>query len=495
MFHSLYLWLCAAVILISPAAWAKVTLLAQMSDNETATVSQRTVDPAPQESITANAITLSAAIERALSRSPRLKSASAGMMASKGEWRQSGLLPNPDIDIEAENIAGQGLYRRTDSAEFTYGVSQLIEIGGKRSARQEAASKGYEIARLDYEAARLDLIRDVTIAYAEAVAAQEQVKLAKEQNQLAKEVLESVSNRVAAAAAPLVQKSKAEAAQAISEIAFSKAMRELKTAKKKLASLWGQDDNGYILDESDFVTIGPPFMPADATTRLQATPDIARLDARFARAKATLDLEQANAIPDPTFSVGLREFRETRDQAFVVGVSLPIPVWNLNQGNIAKARHEVSKSESDNHAEVLSLSNELTRAELELQAAYEEAKSLKSTILPATEQAFKLSRQGYQAGKLPYLEVLDAQRTLFEARSQYNAALKNYHVHRAEVERLAPRQAAESETGEEDPQKKDEDNAESGEAQEDVEGKEDEADEEEEEENEEEENEEEDKNA
>lgn len=389
-----------------------------------------------QAPVTGNVITLNAAIEKALASSPRLKSAGSAVLASKGERLQAGLRPNPEAGVEAENFAGRGPYTGVDSAEISFGVSQRIEIGGKRSARQATAGRGYEIANYEYQTARLDLIRDVTIAYADAVAAQEEVKLAEDQKKLAGEVLQSVTRRVAAAAEPLIQKSKAEVALATSEIAFSKALRELAIAKKNLVSLWGQDDSFYSLDASDFLTIQAPAVLDDAFARLTATPDIARLDAGIARARAALDLERANAIPDPTFSAGVRDFRETRDQAFMLGVSLPIPVWNQNQGNIAKARHEASKSETDKQALMLELSNALTRAAQELQAAYGEAESLKVTILPAAEKAFSLSRQGYQAGKFPYLEVLDAQRTLFEARSQYNAALENYHARRAEVERL-----------------------------------------------------------
>lgn len=440
MFQKPFLWLLAAAILSGSAAFAEEsTLPAQTAQDNAAEAAepQGTVAASPA-SLPAggNVISLAVALEKALANSPQLKSAGSAMLASKGERRQAGLLPNPEIGIEAENLAGQGPYKGTDSAELTYGVSQLIEIGGKRSARQSVAGKGYEIASFDYKAARLDLIRNVTAAYADAVAAQEEVKLAEDQQKLAGDVLQTVSKRVAAAAEPLIQKSKAEVALATSEIAFNKATRELEIAKKKLASLWGQDGDGFILDASDFFTIQPPVAPADTAKQLAATPDIARLDAELWRAKANLELEQANAIPDPTISVGVRDFRETGDQAFVVGLSLPIPVFNLNQGNIAKARHEVSKSEADKQVSALELSNELIRATQELQTAYDEAGSLKNTILPAAEKAFSLSREGYQAGKFPYLEVLDAQRTLFEARSQYNASLKNYHTHRAEVERL-----------------------------------------------------------
>lgn len=410
-------WLVAAAVLNGPV-WAQGT-------------------PSAPAAVTARGqtVSLQAAISRALANSPQLKSAESAMLASEGERRQAGMPPNPEIGLEAENVAGRGPYKGTDAAEISFGVSQRIETGGKRAARRQAAGKSYEIAAYDYSAARLDLIRDVTIAYADAVAAQEEARLAGDQRKLAGDVLQSVASRVAAAAEPLIQKSKAEVALATSENAYSKALRELEIAKKKLASLWGQDGAGFVLDASDFFAVIPVAFE-DGLARLAATPDIARLDAGIARAKANLDLEQANAMPDPTFSAGIRDFRETRDQALMFGISVPIPVWNANQGNIEKARHDASKSESDRQAALLSMSSGLTRAGQELQAAYDETESLKTTILPAAEKVFSLLSQGYQAGRFPYLEVLDAQRTLFEARSQYNAALKNYHISRAGVERL-----------------------------------------------------------
>lgn len=411
MFLKYFVWLLCVTLPASQAGWAQAPAAGDI-------------------------ITLNAAIETALSGSARLKAADSAVLASKGEQLQAGLRPNPEAGVEAENVAGQGPYDGMDSAEITFGVSQQFEIGGKRSARRAAATQGLEIASLEYKATRLDLIRDVTIAYADAVAAQEEVKLAGEQKKLAGEVLESVSKRVSAAAEPLIQKSKAEVALATSGIALNRALRELEITKKTLASFWGREDVLYSLDASDFLAVQPPAPLLDADARLAASPEIARLDAMAARARALLDLERANAIPDPTLSAGVREFRETRDQAFMLGVSLPIPVWNRNQGNIAKALHEANMSGHDKQAMLLEMNNALTRATQEMQSAYSEAENLKGVILPAAEKAFALSRQGYQAGRFPYLEVLDAQRTLFEARSQRNAALKNYHTRRAEVERL-----------------------------------------------------------
>lgn len=390
--------------------------------------------PPPISEAVRQALTLDVAIQKALAQSPQLKAFASAKMANKGGLRQAGALPNPELAVEVENFAGDGPYKGLDSAEATYGISQLIEIGGKRSARTDMAEQNYQIAGLQYQAARLNVIRDVTVAYAEAVAAHEAMALAQKQQSLAKEVLENVTERVNAAAEPLFQKSKSEVAYSTSQIAYDKAQRDYIIARKQLAALWGEDAQSFELDSSNFYNIAPPEPLTDSV--LRANPDYTKLEAELARSKASYDLERANAIPDPSITGGIRDFRDTNERAFVAGVSIPIPVFNMNRGNIAKARHEVSQTESEKRNAEIELGTELTRNQQALENAYRQAQSLKDTVIPAAEKAYSLSRSGYRSGKFPYLEVLDAQRTLVEARAEYNDTLKEYHTKRAEVERL-----------------------------------------------------------
>lgn len=388
---------------------------------------------APAES---GLVTLENAVQRAVAHSPLLKASMAALGASQGERRQAGMWVNPEASVDAENVGGQGPYRGLSSAEVTYGVSQLIEIGGKRSARFKVADQGVTLAGFDQEAARLDLIRDVHLAYIDAIAAQEQITLMREQKELAEEVMKTVNQRVNAAREPLIQKSKAQVTLSSSAIALDKAERQLIAAKKKLAAYWGNPSESYGLDSAALFNLSapPPLATTDASWK--NNPDFARFDAEINKSRAALELEQANAIPDPRISAGFRDFRDSGDHAFVVGVSLPIPVWNRNQGNIDKARHELARTESNKEAVALTISAELTRAQAELETAYHQAAALKDTILPAAKKAFALSREGYGIGKLSYLEVLDAERTLYETRAQYQDALRDYHKQRAEMERL-----------------------------------------------------------
>lgn len=422
--YTLPVWLLCATVLISVPAFAEPETKA---NPEPLAVIEAPTKP--------TGFTLDDAIAMALEQSPRLKAFNSGVAVAKGEQQQAGVWANPQVGVEAENVAGRGNYRGFDSAEVTYGVTQEFQIGGKISARESIASKGLEIASLDEQAAMLDIIRDVTTTYAEVVAAEENVRLATEQKELADDVLKSVSIRVGAAAAPLIQKSRAEVERSTATIALDKANRTREIARKKLAALMGEDRFVLPLDTTAFYAIAKPESTA-LEDRLKANPDLVKLGSSLEQSKARLELERANAIPDPLLSVGLRDFRDSGDQAFVVGVSLPIPVFNANRGNIEKARHDVSRTEMDNRQMALNTSAELTQAHERMENAYMQAQTLKAEILPSADKAFRLAREGYGLGRFPYLEVLDAQRSLFGVKQQQIDAIREFHTAKAQVERL-----------------------------------------------------------
>ncbi len=381
-------------------------------------------------------VTLEDAVQKAMDASPRLKSATAGLEAAKGAEDQAGAWLNPELGFEAENVAGGGQFSGTDAAEYTYGLSQTIEIGGKRSARQGAAKAMREATQTGVLAERLNLERDIHIAYSGVLAEAEALKLAIDQEELAKGVLATVSKRVNAAAEPEIQRSKAEVAYATSVIARQQEEKQLKVAKEKLARLWGASKLDVSLDHSHFFELQAPDAFHTYLEKLDQIPDMQRLSFMQAEKESLLDLEKAQVIPDPTFSLGVRDFRDSGDQAFVLGVSLPIPVLNQNSGNVAKAHAEVTQIESDARQAELMLGQQLTENWQEWNTAYGEATRMQAKLLPAAEKAFKLARAGYEKGKFPYLEVLDAQRTLFNARAQYHDSLIRYHTARANVERL-----------------------------------------------------------
>ena len=379
---------------------------------------------------------LAEAISLALDRSPALHAAAARVGGSRGERLQAGLLPNPELSFEAENVGGTGTYRGWRSAEITYGLSQKFELGGKRAARVGVAEAGLSIAGEEYQTARLDLVRDVSRAYAEVAAATRAVELENERAGLARELLRVAQDRVEAGKEPLIQRRKAEVGVSTAEISLAKSRRELSSANRELARLLGLDHVEVALDRPWFTDIGSrPEGPLDRT-RLQSLPEYRRLDAELARSRAELRLEQAKAYPDVTLAAGVRQLRETDDTAFVVGLSVPVPGFDRNQGARVKAQQVIARLEAENRHARLSLEANLLDGGAKLEAAWWEADVLRRVTIPTAEQAFAFAREGYAAGKFPFLEVLDAQRALFEARVQLNDALREVHLRRADVTRL-----------------------------------------------------------
>ena len=84
---------------------------------------------------TSHVLSLSQAIDRATTASPKLEAAASGIAAAAGSERQANLYPNPQASLQVENFGGSGPLRGFRSIETTAGVSQLIEMGGKRDAR------------------------------------------------------------------------------------------------------------------------------------------------------------------------------------------------------------------------------------------------------------------------------------------------------------------------------------------------------------------------
>lgn len=381
-------------------------------------------------------LTLKEATDLALEFSPALRSSKDGVRAARGSEKQAGYWASPELEIEAENIAGSGQYSGSNSAEYTYSLSQAIDISGKIPARKKVALENRKAAGSAVTINKLKVIRDLHVAYAQTLSEAEMLKLAKEQKEIAKQVLKIVSKRVNAAREPEIQGVKATLAYEKSIIASDQRRQQLRFSKQNLSKLIGVEISNSSLDHSHFFDLNAPESLESYKNLLDKSPILQRSDYLINAKKSSFDLEIAKKVSSPKLKFGVREFRGSNQQAFVAGISIPLPIFGFNSGNISRAGAELSQARNDQLQTKISLEQSLIEEWKNWQVSYSTAKKLRDVILPAAQKAFKLSQEGYKNGKFPYLGVLDAQRTLFETKSKYYLLLRKYHIAKANIDLL-----------------------------------------------------------
>ncbi|OPZ96853.1 MAG: Cobalt-zinc-cadmium resistance protein CzcC precursor [Planctomycetes bacterium ADurb.Bin412] len=374
---------------------------------------------------------------RILLYNPTLAAYSQEIRAQEALALQSSLLPNPELEATVEDFGGSGATRGFDTAETTIQINQLIQLAGKRNKQSKLAGLDTELVQWDYQSRRLDLFAEAAKAYVEVLAAQEQFNLAGELNTLAQEVKNTVQERVSAGKESPPEALKAEVSLSASRVELENVRRRLDISRTRLAGFWGSIHPDFLGLKGNIYDIRPHGSYEDFAARIAQNPDLARWTAEQNQRQAALALEKARTAPDITVSAGTKYYSEPGDTAFIVGVAIPLPLFDRNQGNISAARARLEKSRHLARESEMSARTGLAQAYTSMLSAYDLAVNLRDTIIPAARQSFAAAREGYQQGKFGYLDLLDAQRTLFQVRQQYLDILLLYHQSHTDIERLA----------------------------------------------------------
>jgi len=389
-----------------------------------------------KESVNKVDLSLNDALSLALTRNPELATFSYEMRIQEANALQASLLPNPEFDAEVENFAGSGSLNGFDESELTLSIGQLIELGGKRQKRTQVAVLNADLAAWDYETAKLNVFVDVVTMFTEVLVVQQRIGLQNELVNVAEEFLQSIQQRVKAGRVSPAEAARAKVELSTTNIELERLQKELQSASKRLAATWGSKKPQFdrVVGNLDSVISLPSL--EKFYSLLSQNPDIARWAVEMQRRDAELALEKAQRIPDPVIGGGYRRLNESGDNAVVMGLSLPLLLFDRNKGNIQAAEYRQLQAEQQKRTAEIALNTRLAEIYNTLSASYNEIATLKTNVIPEAQNAFNLINQGYQMGKFGFLNVLDAQRTLFEVRSQYLNALKEYHQNVAKMERL-----------------------------------------------------------
>lgn len=381
-------------------------------------------------------LTLRQVLALALMHNPELAAFSWEVRAGEARTLQASLRPNPEVAVGSEHFGGTGEVRGTGAAETTFAFGQLIETAGKRAKRTRVASLERDLAGWSYESKRLDVLTEATAAFVDVLAVQQRLALLQELAELALKVRDTMAERVTAGKSSPAEVMRAGVALANTRVEVQHAERELELTHKRLGAAWGSTNVSFDRVEGELTTVKPIPTDEQLATLVSQNPDVARWVTEMEERRAVLELEKARRIPDFTLGAGPRYYSASSDVGFLAGVSVPLPLFNRNQGAIREARYRVSQAEDEQKAAALRAHKALLTAYQALSVAYVEANSLQKDVLPLAQQAYEATNERYLQGKFGFVDVLDAQRALFEARQHYIEALGAYHKAVAEVERL-----------------------------------------------------------
>lgn len=381
-------------------------------------------------------LTLREVLGFTLMNNPELKVFSLEIRVAQGRELQAGLRPNPELKFEVEEAGGGGDRRGFDGAETVFELSQLIEMGGKSVKRKRVASFEKELAEIDYADKLLAIFSETSKAFVLVLKAQEKLQLSHELSRLSEESFKTVAKRVDAGKDSLVEKTRASVALATVKITHRQRQRDLEFSRKKLVSFWGQSEALFDRVAGDLDRIEELPLLEDLLEQLKLNPEYARREAEIKKSRAVLDLEKSKAIGDITIGAGFQRFNETDENAVIFGVSIPLMVSDRNQGGKLAAIYNLAKSREEQRAALLQLQNAFNHAYHELANSYSRATSLKTEVLPGALKMFNAATRAYQEGKVDYLNLLDAQRTLFNVKNEYIESLGSYHTARTDIGRF-----------------------------------------------------------
>jgi outer membrane protein, heavy metal efflux system len=379
-------------------------------------------------------VDLSEATALTLQANPDLAVAMRGREIESAQQLQAASRPNPTLSGQVQDL-------RSQNRVTTIAISQQLETAGKRDKRMVAAGAAFDIAEADIHIAQAEISAKTYAAFYQVLAAQQAQILAQELLEIATTTKDTTTKRVLAGKISPVEETKAKVAEASLKIDLANANQQLAISKQRLASLWAKSEG-----QTDYIVVGElenlKELPkqSELMAQLADSPRLKKAALAIQEKQAISNIELSKQTPDVTVSLGAQRNEELGGitQA-MIGLSIPIPVFDKNQGNLLSAKAREYQSIDEKTALENQLQTELKDAYSRRQLQVEASNMYKQDILQGAQSAYEAARKGFEFGKFSFLEVLDAQRTLFQAKMQFIQTLTMAHLAEADIQRILGR--------------------------------------------------------
>ncbi len=385
----------------------------------------------PPSPVSRDASTDLATIESlAESNHPALQLGQARIADARGKASQAALPYNPTLQYQGDEIGNDG---NAGLHSVTY--SQRMVTANKLGIAQQERLQVVQRRVAEYDLIRLQVLTEVRSSFAELLIAQERSAITDSIAQLARRSEETVKSLMDAGEVSRIAylQARVEARQAA--LAAKNAVATTDQKRRALAATVGVDalPTETVCGElPDTLAQQPWGMLSHEIGSL--SPQISGAAAELERARWALRLACAQVTPDVTGQIGVGYDAGTDDTFATVGISVPLPIRNRNQGNIRSAQAQVSAASANIDRTAFKLQKALADAVGRYEVARQTYQQLRGEILPDAEEAFQLARTAFESEEANFLQVLTAQRTWFDTRLAAINALENAKKAEAEIQ-------------------------------------------------------------
>ncbi len=360
-------------------------------------------------------------IELALERNPAIATARSVIEQNEGGQIQAGAYPNPLITAQSADAAIRDPSNGIRIIERGVTVHQTVEWPGMRAARKNAAEAGLEGATVGLEVAKLNLIAEVKGLFYELLLAERTVDLLQQNFETVQEVARIVKARVRSGEGPQFESVKAEVEVLKAKQELTKAKNAVRVKLVGLDTLTAGGLGPRYKVQGDFRSLRDRLDPEQMAARdLSQHPVLKRQGKLVEQAEITVSKERQSRVPNVTLFGGYA--REAGREAVLGGLTVPTPIWYLQQGHIASALGSQRKEE----AELLRARNDLARAinqhAREAETAQEQILVYEEGLLKQAQEALRIAQLSFRQGASSLLDVLDAQRVQRQITVDYNLA-------------------------------------------------------------------------
>jgi cobalt-zinc-cadmium efflux system outer membrane protein len=390
-------------------------------------------------------VSLEELVRIALAQNADLRAARESVQQAEARLTQAGLWPNPSVELSKKTDAP---FANEGDRGYGVTVSELVDLGPKRTNREKVATMSVEVARADVAEAERQLVGRLRLLFAEAQGTASRVDLFDELDRADSQMVGVMNVRVRAGDASQLDSQLLQAQTNQIKVERLVARNQLAGLILQIRALAGMStDQPLVLPSGQAAVEVADTEQAAITRALETRPDLKAARLRETLAEAGISLARSQAIPDVTAfaryaqesllggpPAGTQSPAFAREKVLEFGMSLPLPIFNREQGNLSEAASRRVQARAEREGLESAVRRDVTLAFRRYETARASLEILRTGVVGPNEASVRMVQLSYNLGELRFLDIVNQQRVLIDSEIAFANAQVDLNTARAELD-------------------------------------------------------------